>query len=584
VRAPSPPAASLPEWAGNPIDAFVLARLEREGLTPSPEAGRAALIRRLSFDLLGLPPAPQEVEAFIADREPGAYEKVVDRLLASPRHGERWARHWLDCARYTESQGFEYDRLRPNAWHYRDYVIRAFNEDRPYDRFVAEQLAGDVLDPVTPDGIVATSFLVCGPWDEAGSGQANLTQRLLTREEELEDLVATVAQTFFGITANCARCHDHKYDPIPQVDYYRIKAVFEGVRHGERPLATTAASAGGAPAGGAAVAVTYAGKREEPAPTRRFVQGNVRQPAEEVAPGALSAIVEPHGDFGLTPSTPEAERRRRFAVWAADPRHPLTARVLVNRVWHYHFGRGIVSTTNDFGQSGEPPSHPELLDWLAARFVERGFGIKDVHRLIVTSAAYRQASDFRTAAAALDAENRLLWRFSPRRLEGECVRDAMLAVSGRLDSRLGGPSFQPFTTSTFGSTFYTLVDRDEPDFNRRTVYRMHVNSGKDPLLDALDCPDPSVRTPERRATTTPIQALSLMNGSFANRQARCFAERMARQARGELGEAVALAFRHAFGRGPSRLELEESLATAREHGIETVCWALLNASEFLYVR
>ena len=853
----------LPEGTKDPIAVFVSARLAREGLTLSHEADPATLIRRLSFDLTGLPPSPEEVDAFVQNPSPNAYTAVVERLLASPHYGERWGRHWLDVARFTESQGFEYDKLRPNAWHYRDYVIRSFNVDKPYDQFMREQVAGDVLEPVTPDGIVATSLLVCGPWDEAGNSQANATQKAITREDEMEDILGVVGQSFLGLTINCARCHAHKFDPIPHGDYYRFKSVFDGVKHGERSMAGGAETAqeqaeratllsrltaaagvvdgiealaakrvprppgdavmeagpvpvarwkfdvtdpgampgslqggaairegqlqlpgegayfksaplrrdlrektleawvslahleqgggaaislqnrdgsvfdaivygerqpgqwtagsngfvrtmdlaapaedsppgalihlaisyradhriavfrngkpygqpytpaaplqsfgageahvvlglrhtgGGRPwlsgavqqaalydralneaeiaasfraggghilreeilarltpeereAHGAAVAaveqaraaqaayqpvprVTYAGTRFQPPPTRRLIRGEVTEPDEVVTPGGLAAITMPEADFGLAADAPESLRRLKFAAWLTDPRHPLPARVMVNRVWHYHFGQGIVATPNDFGGGGALPSHPELLDWLAVQFKQGSWSLKALHRLMVHSAVYRQSGAFHAEAAARDADNQLLWRFAPRRLEAEAVRDAMLAVSGELNRQTGGPSFRPFEVLPYPANAYAIVDKTGPGFNRRTVYRMNVNSGKDPLLDAFDCPDPSVKSPRRGVTTTPLQALELMNNSFVQRQAQRLADR-AVQSAGQgagLGAAVGSAWKLALGRRPAPEEADRATAAARERGLGSVCWALLNSTEFIYVR
>jgi hypothetical protein len=861
---PAAPEIQRSDWVRNPIDSFVLARLEESGLGPSPEADRAILVRRLYFDLTGLPPTPGDIDRFVNDASPRAYEELVDRLLASPFYGERWARHWLDVARYTESQGYEYDHMRANAWHYRDYVIRSLNADKPYDQFMREQIAGDVMEPVTTDGIVATSLLVCGPWDQAGNSQANATQRAITREEELEDLVSVVSQSFLGVTVNCARCHNHKFDPIPQEDYYRIKSVFEGVRHGERTVAPpetikrreqkidelkaalagvnrgireleargrervvstrrpgavgalpapmalwtfdegpndsvgslrgrlhgdatvssgrlildgkddflesdpvgndftektlevwvalsnleqsgggalsvetlngsvfdaivfgereagkwTAGSEGFArtrdlkadpesaeaaagmtqmvvvydadgritvyrngrahgesyPSGQsprpfktgeariligkrhsgggkpflaaeieqaavydralspeevaasfsaaghyvrseeaiaalsseelakregllqqvatlrsrldavAPVPVSYAGNRVQPGPTRRLERGDVRQPAETVSPGAISSIRIQGAVFELAPDASEGERRLKFSEWLADPRNPLPARAMVNRVWHYHFGRGIVSTPNDLGASGAPPTHPALLDWLATHLIREGWSLKSLHRTILCSATYRQASDFSTQAARIDTENTLLWRFSPQRLEAEPLRDAMLAVGGFLNLEQFGPSFRPFDTRNFGATFYLLEDKTGPEFDRRTVYRMNINSGKDPLLEAFDAPDPSIKTPRRGVTTTPLQALGLMNNSFVQRQADRFAERLLRESGGRPEEAVDLAYRHAFGRHPDAAERERAVAVATAEGMQTVCWALFNSTEFLHVR
>jgi hypothetical protein len=621
----------IPAHTGHPIDAFVQQTLSAKSLKPSPPADRRTLIRRVTFDLTGLPPTPEEIEAFLGDSSPDAWNNVVERLLKSPHYGERWGRHWLDVARYTESQGFEYDRLRNNAWHYRDYVIKSFNDDKPYDQFIREQIAGDVLQPQTRDGIVATSLLVCGPYDQAGNKQANVTQRTITREEELEDLISVVGQSFLGLTINCARCHAHKFDPISHEEYYRIKSVFDGVLHGERPLATDvelneaksriaqldaeikkldteikagAESSSEQPDPGRSDPaarkkqlemereecvrvtkdVTYAGTRQQPAPTKRFKRGNVTTPLEVVSAGALSAIDSLNSDFELAPEAPEADRRRKFAEWLSDPKNPLPPRVIVNRVWHWHFGQGLVSTPNDFGASGSPPSHPELLDWLAAQFIEQGWSLKSLHRLIVTSQTYRQSSQFDAAAAAVDSENRLLWRYAPRRLEGEAVRDAILAASGLLNRQLGGPGFRPFTTTEFNATFYHLVDRPEPEFNRRTVYRINVNSGKDPLLESLDCPDPSVKTPRRGITTTPLQALELMNNPFVQRQTAHLARRVADETGNDTERSIDRAYLLALGRSPTNAEMNRAKQAVQERGLTSVCWALLNSTEFIYVQ
>ena len=552
------------------LDDFITARLAQEGLALSTEADRPTLLRRLNFDLIGLPPSPEEIDAFVNDTSPKAFEMAVDRLLASPHYGERWGRHWLDVVRYTESNGFEFDRLRPNAWHYRDYVIKSFNDDKPYDRFVKEQIAGDVLEPVTSEGIVAASLLVCGPWDASSAIQTNPTQKLIAREDELEDMVAAVEQTFLGLTVNCARCHDHKFDAISQMEYYRIKSVFEGVKHGER-------AAGNIPA-------SYVGTRVEPEPTRLFKRGEVTSPQEVVTPGALAAVAGLNPDFEMPSNAPEAQRRLKFADWLGDPRNPLTARVMVNRAWQYHFGQGLVTTPNDLGVNGGRPSHPELLDWLAVKFIQSGWSVKALHRLIINSATYRQGSDGNDKAASLDADNLLLWRYNPRRLEGEALRDAMLAVSGQLNPAMGGPSFQPFTITEFNAAFYHLFDRGGPEFNRRTVYRVNVNSGKDPLLDAFDCPDPSVKTPRRGMTTTPLQALELMNNSFVLRQARMLGERSLVTCNHDVSAAIPMIYRLALGRRPTAEEALRAEKVAQERGPTSLCWALLNSTEFVYVR
>ncbi len=653
IMKPSPPIAGV-----NELDAFIQTKLAENKLELSPEADRRTLIRRLSFDLLGLPPSQAKIKFFLEDNSPRAYEDLIDRLLASSHYGERWGRHWLDIARYTESQGFEYDRLRDNAWHYRDYVIKSFNDDKPYTQFMREQIAGDVMEPITRDGIIATSLLVCGPWDQAGNGQSNKMQRAITREDELEDMIGVIGQSFLGLTINCARCHSHKFDPIPHKEYYQIKSVFEGVKHGERSFATKeeieareyskkelqreldlanqtilriesegaklaiAKRPAGFPEPGPALVtkeeifasltqdqfdslskatvdskqskksldslanlpVSYVGVRVQPPITMRLKRGDVNSPDEAVAPGALSAVSELDPNFGLPVDSLEKDRRLKFADWLANVRNPLPARVMANRIWHLHFGQGLVGTPNDLGASGERPSHPELLDWLAAKFIESGWSVKSLHKLILLSATYRQASTFNASAAAIDADNRLLWRFAPRRLEAEAVRDAMLVAGGQLNPALGGPSFRPFTTTDFNATFYTPIDRDEPEFNRRTVYRINVNSGKDPLLDSFDCPDPSVKTPRRGVTTTPLQALELMNNAFIQRQASKLSERSMSVSNNDIVGAVRAAYEIALGRMPSDNELNRATAAAKERGLSSVCWALFNSTEFIYVR
>ncbi len=632
VRRPAPPAVRDAAWVVNPIDAFVREKLDAAGLRPAPPADRRTLARRVTFGLTGLPPTPAEIDAVLADTSPTAYEKLIDRLLASSHYGEHWARHWLDVARFAETDGFEDDQQRFHAWTYRDYVIRAFNADKPYDAFVREQIAGDALKPVTADGIAAVGFLVAGPWDAVQRVTPSTLGRRRSREEQLEEMVGAVGQTFLGLTVQCARCHDHKFDPIPQSDYYRVKAVFEGVDHGLKPRAhgtrrmlgeaddaawqkATAplraridalekAAAGGDKQKAAAarkerddvrkeldakfaVTLAFTGDREQPAPTVVYKRGDVTKPGDEVTPGGVSAVTEPKAEFGLAADAPEAERRVRFAAWLTHPAHPLTARVMVNRVWHYHFGTGIVDTPSDFGAAGGRPSHPELLDWLAAEFVARGWSVKALHRLILTSATYRQSADphatAATAAAKVDADARLLWRFPPRRIEGEAVRDAMLAMSGALNRQAGGPSFKPYTVTQLNTYFYHLFDRDEPAFNRRSVYRMHLTTGRSPLLDALDCPSPGVSTPRRRPTTTALQALALMNDAFVVREANRLAARLAAE-KPDPADQVRLAFETVFGRPPARAELDAAVEVRRRHGLGTVCWSLFNASEFLYLR
>ncbi len=796
VARPSPPLAALHSpWPRNPIDIFILTRLEKERLAPSPEAERRTLIRRVCFDLIGLPPTPAEVDAFVNDPDPLAYEKLVDRLLASPQFGERWARHWLDVVRFAESHGFETNQPRPNAWPYRDYVIRAFNDDKPYDQFIREQLAGDAL------GIdEATGFLVAGAWDSVKSPDPVLTAQ--QRADELHDMVATTGSAFLGVTVGCARCHSHKFDPIPQTDYYAIKAVFAGVQHGERrlprtppadreqqaatirgelerveraldrfiPLARVGAATGtlrppvqpginverfpkvearwvrftskatnensrlepcldelevwtaeenprnaargehvkrsssgdynGNPkhllehvndgrygndrswisnqpgrgwvqielpqavninkivwgrdregkytdrlpvdyrievavqsgewrtvagsedrkpfvagakpeapysADGMSAAdaaelkrllaereqltarlkalttepMVYAGKFETPGPILRFHRGDPMQPREVVGPSALSEL---GSKLHLPTDTPERERRLALARWVTDPRHPLTARVIVNRLWHYHFGTGIVNTPSDFGINGARPTHPELLDWLAVELIEHSWSLKHIHRLIVTSATYRQASTPNEQGLRLDAGSRLLWRYPHRRLEAEPLRDAILAVSGRLDLRMGGPGFDLFDPNTNYVKVYNSKQRFEPDTWRRMVYQNKPRMQLDDTFGAFDCPDAGQIAPRRTSSTTPLQALNLLNSPFLLQQAGFLTTRLEREAGTDVNHQVRLAFRLLFSREPTTVEVEAATRLIREHGLTVFARAMLNANEFLYVH
>jgi hypothetical protein len=562
----------------------VLARLEAHGLSPAPEADRQTLIRRLSFDLIGLPPQPEEVERFVNDPAPNAYEKLVDRLLASPRHGERWGRHWLDVVRFGESQGFEYNRIRDNAWRYRDWVVNAFNHDMPYDDFVRRQLAGDALYPNDFDALIATGYLVSGTWDQPGHLEGSESMRVQVRQDELEEMVATLGQSFLGLTINCARCHDHKFDPISQKEYYQVAALLAGATQGEKerekiPLKPPAH--GPSFSGVAHVVIST-----QPANTAVLERGDPRKPGETVSPAGLKAVSEPASDFGLAPDAPEPRRREALARWLSDGRNPLTARVFVNRMWHHHFGQGLVDTPSDFGFNGGRPSHPELLDFLAARFVESGWKIKEMHRLLVTSAAYRQETRVRNERAeGLDADNHLLWRANRRRLEGEAVRDATLVVSGSLNQQIGGPSFRDVVVK-LGSQNHEFSDPTgefSDAVNRRTLYRLWARSGNLPILDALDCPDPSVMAPRRTRTITPLQALSMTNNPF---MATC-AERFAARVRGDAGDDTARqvdrAWRLAFSRPPVDREAKAARAFVAERGLDGLCLVLFNANEFLFI-
>lgn len=843
----------------NPIDYLVQKKLMEAGLHMSPPAERAALLRRLSFDLIGLPPTPAEVQAFVQDRSPDAYAKQVQRLLDSPHYGERWARHWLDIAHFGESDGFEYDKIRPHAWRYRDWVIAALNQDMPYDEFARLQIAGDVLKPGDPHAVTATGFLVAGAHDSLLP--ASETMRMIMRQDELEDVVATVGQTFLGVTVHCARCHDHKFDPILQSDYYHLASALAGVRRGDRPLpleaqwkplqaqqsqreqeltaivkplrdailakrkadssipasaaalapyaqwnfstsaekveptlplqrqeqtqadergllfeadrpyavtvplnkdlrektlvavvrlqnldqrgsgvigvetldggvfdsivfgertpghwmagsnnfARTQDFAGSTPEKealekGVHFAIVYSadgsitayregkpygkgyqsqgpqifkaneahvvfGLRHAPSgpgkhlsgqieraavydralseeevaaeagklsdfvrqedlqaaatpqqresmsklkaeietlkkqiaeiretksfaitpqqpgePTKLLVRGNPLQATDVMVPAGLSALKHAGPDFGLPADAPEGERRIRLANWIASEKNPLFVRTIVNRVWQYHFGRGMVDTPSDLGFSGGMPTHPELLDYLASEFIASGFHLKALHKQIVLSQTYQQSSAPQADAIAKDADNRLLWRHTPRRLEAEAIRDAMLCITDQLNPAVGGISYQDFRAYIYKSAqFFDPLDPVGPEFNRRSVYRMWARGGKNPLLDTFDCPDPSTAAPKRSSTTTPLQALSMLNNSFTLRMSEDFSKRVLRDAGDDVQKQAAFVFELAYGRAATEAEMKAAVPFVKSHGLPALCRVVLNTNGFLYL-
>ncbi|RIK88909.1 MAG: hypothetical protein DCC67_00030 [Planctomycetota bacterium] len=585
---PEPPAVES-AWIRTPIDAFILARLNERGLVPSPEADRRTLIRRLYFDLAGLPPTPEEVAAFVADADPRAYDALVDRLLASPHYGERWGRHWLDVAHYGDTHGYDKDKVRPNSWPYRDYVIRALNEDRPYARFVQEQIAGDVFYPGTADGVIATGFLVAGPFDYVGQIEVaeGTLQKAITRNLDRDDVVATTLGAFNSMTVHCARCHDHKFDPITQQDYYGLQAVFAGIDRADRPYGGRL----GQPSGVVFAAASdftpegaFTPTKGKPRAVRVLKRGNEKDPGDEALPRACGYLPHLAGRFDDLPPDDEAARRAALAHWIVDRRNPLTWRSIVNRVWQHHFGRGIVDTPNDFGRMGALPTHPELLDWLASTFRDGGQSLKKLHRLICTSAVYRQSSAGVTASEALDADNRLLWRMNRRRLDAECVRDAVLAVAGKLDPTPGGPPFRTFGFKDDHSPHYNYdqYDPDDPATHRRSVYRMIVRSVPDPFMTTFDCADSSAVVPKRNETVTPLQALALMNNPFMLRMAEHFAARV-EPAGPSSAQRLAAAWRLACGRDPSAEELAPLAAYADKHGLPAACRVIFNLNEFVFV-
>ncbi|WP_206352150.1 PSD1 and planctomycete cytochrome C domain-containing protein [Tautonia rosea] len=569
---PEVPEVSKPSIVRNPIDAFILDRLEVEGLSPAPEADRRTLIRRATYDLTGLPPTPEAVNDFLADESPDAFERVVDRLIASPRYGERRARRWLDLVHYADTHGYDKDKRRPNAWPYRDYVIQSFNEDTPFSRFLQQQLAGDVLFPGDAQSLIATGFIAAGPWDFVGHVELRegTVDKEKTRLIDRDDMLANTMSTFVSLTVHCARCHDHKFDPIPQVDYYRLQAVFAGVERGDRPIDDTGS-------------LVYAALPREPRPIRLLNRGEVESPGEEVTPGALSCVSTL--DPTLDATSDEGARRAALARWISDPANPLTWRSLVNRAWHDYFGRGIVDTPNDFGRNGSMPSHPELLDWLAVKFRDSGGSIKALDRLILTSNTYRQASAFHETNARIDAGNRFVWRQERRRLEAEEIRDATLFASGVLDDTMGGPGFDLFRFKDDHSPIYDHDDPDwidPPDGRRRTIYRFVVRSVPNPFIECLDGADPNVNVPVRNETITALQALALLNDPFMIARAEDLASRVQALA-DDLGGQIDSAYRLTVARSPTPDERSVMVAYAHEHGLAAACRILFNLNEFVFV-
>ncbi len=559
-----------PTGAGHPVDGFVRQRLAKAGLKPNAPATPRALVRRLHYNLIGLPPRPEVVQAFEQSPTEEAYLKLVDELLASPTYGERWARHWLDVARYGESNGFEYNEPRRNAWPYRDWVINAFNTDMPYDEFARMQLAGDVIKPGA-EGAAAVGFLVAGMHNTVLP--ANVVLKKQARADELGEMMGVVGQAFLGLTIQCARCHDHKVDPISTEEYYSFAAAFNGVHHGERQVK------------GANPPKLFTVKTGKPAVMRVHLRGNAGTLGDEVLPGAVSAVRGLSANLNLTSAAPDAERRRAMADWITHRDNPLFSRVMVNRVWHWHFGRGLVTTPSDFGASGTRPSNSELLDWLADYFRDNDYQLKLLHRLIVTSATWRQSARVNAVASQADRDNVLLWRFQPRRVEGEVLRDSLLFVTGALNPQSGGPGFEDVQEIHFNAgRYYQPIVREGPEFDRRTVYRFTPRGGRDSLLDGFDCPDPSTTTPVRTVTTTPLQALSLRNSPFVWRLAKRLAKRVQQEAGDDAAAQVERAWQHCLGRPPDADELKKGIALVEKHGLPTLARVLFNSGEFVVIE
>jgi hypothetical protein len=624
-----PPAFEAPSdsaWIANPIDAFVLERLKKDGLKASPPADRVTLIRRVSYDLTGLPPSPAEVSAFVSDKSGDAYKNLVERLLRSPQYGERWGQHWLDVVRFAETEGFEYDTHLNGAWRYRDYVVRAFQNDKPFDRFVTEQIAGDELAPQEDETLVAAGFLRLGPVRRNAGNQEVAS----SRNEVMTEMANVVSGSLLGVTLGCARCHDHKFDPFRQSDYYRLQAYFSGVFENNIPKAapeevaawktqteatkaeikklTTEAKAIQDPTARAALMTrieqiedtlpeplpalyTVAVKPAERTPIHLLGRGDFRNKGDRVGmrpPGVLLPDKEPE----LPESDPHP--RMDLAKWVTNPNNPLTARVMANRIWQFHFGRGIVGTPNDFGRMGERPTHPELLDWLANEFVSGGWSVQRMHRLILMSNTYQQSSalpsdqTYRKLAMDKDPDNKLLWRANRQRLEAEEIRDSILAVSGRLNPAMGGPSIMvPINPELVGALYKPQqwkVAKDTREHERRSVYLLHKRNLRLPFLEVFDQPDALVSCPRREASTHAPQSLELLNGSFTNQQAERLAERLEREAGKDPRKQVDLAFRLTTGHPPAPEQLRESLRFLKSGSKKEFALAMFNLNAFLYVN
>jgi hypothetical protein len=643
VRRPAVPAIRNPRSElRNPIDRFLLAKLAENGLTFAPPADRRTLIRRLSFDLIGLPPAAGEVEAFLKDRSPDAYEKLVERLLASPAHGEKWGRRWLDVARYADSNGMDENLAHVNAWRYRDWVIKSVNADMPYDQFVRAQIAGDLIpggtDAERAARLTATGFLVIGPKMLAEDDPVKMRMDII--DEQLD----TIGQAFMGMTLGCARCHDHKFDPLTQQDYYGLAGFFYSTKTmknhsvvaawNERPV--------GPPA-----AVAAAAAHEKALATARADLANAQKPAAAAVAGPVAvsivsrlrekvtalekskpvvaeamAVEDAKGEnlrFHLrgnhltlgdevprrfprilagdsVPALgPDRSGRLEFANWLTRPDHPLTARVMVNRVWAGHFGAGLVRTPDNFGRLGERPTHPELLDWLAAEFVAKGWSLKDLHRLIVTSAVYRMSSRAEPAATLKDPDNRLLAHFNRRRLDAEEIRDGLLAVSGLLDRTMGGSLLKATPRQYVTGT----ANRNYEDYAhpRRSVYLPVIRSAVYDVLQTLDFPDPSVTNGQRVATTIPTQALLMLNGALVDQTAEALAKSLLAIETDDTYRIYA-AYRRVFARDPTIRELDKVLSYLAKSEDEAkleeparrlrawrgLCRVLFASNEFVFVE
>jgi hypothetical protein len=669
----------------NSIDLFIEAKLSKTELRSAPDASREKLIRRAYFDLIGLPPTPEQIDAFLQDASPAAWTKLIDELLASPHYGERWGRHWLDVARYADSGGYETDMYFRHAWRYRDYVVKSFNDDKPFDRFVQEQIAGDEIwpDDLELDGNyilaeskrkaleahIGTGFYALGPQIH----ESNMDGRKLDYER-LTDWVDATGSAFLGITFACARCHDHKFDPFTQHDYFALQAVFSRSIEAERPIINAmeiadfkqhyprilavraareayqqfdkslagrqptaeeqakkaellqaigkmvlevpdrATSSPNSPFDGVfeipVVAVLGHKRPELTHPVSVLIRGDLDRAGDTVKPALPKSLADATASSISLPQ--DFTSRKELALWITRPDNPLTARVIVNRIWQWHLGRGLVATANDFGNMGLPPSHPELLDWLSTEFIAKDWSIKSLHRLIMTSETYRRASDFASPQhLATDPDNRLLWRFSRRRLEGEAVWDALHAVSGTINLQVGGPPVIPPLTdeelSSLRDRYRWVVTPDAKQHSRRGLYIVNYRNFRFPLFDVFDAPNNAASSPGRDVSTVALQSLWLLNNPVAWKQASQLAARVARESGAEPDRFVNRLWRVALGRSPNETELSEAIAliermsvtseapvaalptelnsipAARANALIALCITIFNHNEFLFI-
>jgi hypothetical protein len=597
-----------PEWVQSPIDAFIRAAQQKRGLRPAPAADKRTLLRRVTFDLIGLPPTPDEINAFLAGGSADAWRKVVERLLASPHYGERWARHWLDVVRYADTSGFENDHLYPSAWKYRDYIIRSFSANKSIDRFIQEQVAGDELWPNEAEAVLATSLYSVGP---AMTEAAMVSNQL--EYEWLTDAADTTGAAFLGLTFGCARCHNHKYDPISQHDYYGMQAIFAA---SDRPfpdkIRVQRIKALNGLLSDAPVPKELLNDprctvkteeqvgfrlfhRHEPLPVRRLERGELSKPAEMVEPSLPENVVV--GSASPLVGVPPDQRRLTLAHWLTAPDNSLTARVFVNRVWGWHFGQGLVRTPNDFGAQGEPPTHLDLLDWLARDFIDHGWDMKRLHRQILLSSTYQMQSVATPEAMATDPQNRSLSHFPRRRLEGEAVRDALLACSGALNTKQFGPPVVPplsgdELTGLFDARGKWQVTKEKSEHTRRSIYVLVRRTFVYPLFAAFDPPEVMTSCPKRLQTIVPTQALALLNSPVSQEQAAVMARRLIAERRTDKNATIERAWQLVFGRPPKPNEADYATAFLDQRASELqsgdaalaeLCLALFNSSEFIYL-